>query len=139
MKGGLLLLAALALGGCHDDDNYDPTVPTAMERVGGNGQSGETGELLGEPLSVVVLNLEGDPVAGVEVEWFVASGGGTLSAPSTTTDDDGLTSVTLQLGPTVGEQRIQAVRQNIAGSPVNFTFTARAPSGGGGGGGGEEE
>lgn len=131
MKGGLLLLAALALGGCYDDDDYDPSVPTNMEKVAGDGQSGETGEILGQPLSVIVLNLEGDPVPGVEVQWFVVSGGGILTPSRSLTDENGLATATFQLGPVVGPQKTQAIRQNLAGSPVNFTFTAREPTGGG--------
>lgn len=137
MKGRMLLLAALALGGCNGDGDYDPTVPTSMERVGGSGQSGATGEVLAEPFTVRVLNLEGDPVAGVEVEWFNVSGQGHVSAATGLTDENGLASVTYTVGPLVGEQRTQAVRSNLAGSPVTFSITGRGGDGGGDGGDGE--
>ncbi len=135
MKGRMLLLAALALGGCQGDGDYDPTVPTSMELVAGSGQSGEPGEVLGVPFTVRVLNLEGDPVAGVEVEWFNVSGNGSLSAATTLTDENGIASVTYTVGPLVGEQRSQAVRSNLAGSPINFSVTGRPGDGGGDGGG----
>jgi hypothetical protein len=133
MKGKLLLLAALALGGCHDDDSYDPTVPTDMELLSGSGQVADAGTEVLEPLSVVVLNLEGDPVEGIEVEWFIMTGGGSVSDATTVTDADGIASVTFRLGSQVGEQRVQAVNAGLSGSPVVFTGTARAGSGGGGG------
>ena len=137
MKGKLLLLAALALGGCYDDDDYDPTVPTEMEPLSGNGQTADAGTTLLEPLSVVVLNLAGDPVEGVEVTWFPMNGG-TVSDATTVTDANGVASVTFRLGGVVGEQRVQAVNTGLSGSPVTFTGTAREPSGGGGGGGGPQ-
>lgn len=134
MKGKLLLLAALALGACHDD-SYDPTVPTDMELLSGDQQFADVGQALPEPLSVVVLNLEGDPVAGVEVEWFVMNGGGNVSAETSVTDENGMASVTFTLGSLVGQQRVQAVNSRLSGSPVTFTGNARAGGGGGGGGG----
>lgn len=133
MKGKLLLLAALALGGCHDDDSYDPSVPTDMEELSGSGQVADAGQALAEPLSVIVLNLEGDPVEGVEVRWFVLGGGGNVSDATTVTDADGVASVTFTLGAFVGEQQAQAVNAGLSGSPVTFVGTARAGSGGGGG------
>jgi hypothetical protein len=133
MKGKLLLLAALALGGCHDDD-YDPTVPTEIELLSGDQQFADVGQALPEPLSVVVLNLEGDPVAGVEVEWFVLNGGGDLSSETSVSDDNGVASVMFTLGSLVGQQRAQAVNSRLSGSPVTFIGNARASSGGGGGG-----
>lgn len=132
MNGRLLLLAALALGGCYDDDDYDPTVPTEIEELGGNQQFADPGQPLPEPLSVLVLNREGDPVAGVAVEWFVQTGGGSLGAATTVTDENGVASVVFTLGSLVGQQRVQAVNSALSGSPVNFVGNARDVNGGGG-------
>jgi hypothetical protein len=134
MKAKLVLFAALALAGCRSDDNYDPTVPTEMELLSGDQQFGDAGQTLPEPLSVVVLNLEGDPVEGVEVEWFIVNGGGSLSSDVTSSDANGIARVTFRLGNLVGQQRAQAVNSVLSGSPVTFVGNAR-PGGGGGGGG----
>ncbi len=128
---GMTVLAACGSA----NDGYDPSVATAVVYVGGSGQSGDTGSPLGELLTIKSTNFVGDPVGGVEVEWFVVNGGGTLSKSTTTTDANGLSQVTWVLGPTVGPQQAQAVA-SLSGSPVNFTASARTPDGGGGGDGG---
>jgi len=130
---GLVTLAACGSA----NDGYDPSVPTKIELVSGAGQTADAGDVLPELLTVVTTNLVGDPVAGVTVEWYVASGGGRLSAASTASDADGLSQVTFTLGPVVGTQRAQAVASlSLNGSPVTFAATASAPDVGGGGGGG---
>jgi hypothetical protein len=136
MRRLLFLLSCVAvLGACNSDDEYDATVPTDMALVKGNGQVGDAGAALPESLTVLVTNLEGDPVEGVSVEWLVLTGGGTVSAPSTTTSATGVAQVALTLGSFVGEQKAQALAGSLSGSPITFTVTARSAGGGGGGGG----
>jgi len=128
---GLVTLAACGSA----NDGYDPAVATGVEYVAGSGQSGNAGDVLPELLTVRTTNFVGDPVAGVTVEWFMVSGGGSVSNGTTTTDADGLAQVSWVLGPIVGGQNVQAV-SSLTGSPVSFGATARAgpPDGGGGGG-----
>ena len=132
-----LMAVLLVAGGCHDDDNVDPTVPTEMLPVSGNGQFADAGTAVPEPLVVVVRNMAGDPVAGVTVEWFTNNVGGVLSATETITDANGRAQVTWVLSSTVGAQSASAVNNVLVGSPVTFGATARPSGGGGGGGGGE--
>jgi hypothetical protein len=129
---GLAMLAACGSA----NDGYDPSIPTAVEYVDGSGQSGNTGDALPAPLTVKVTNLVGDPVPGIEVSWFVVSGGGRISSGTTTSDADGLVQVSWVLGPIVGPQTVQAV-SSLSGSPVSFAATARSGPPDGGGGGGE--
>ena len=89
-----LMAVLLVAGACHDDDNVDPTVPTEMLPVSGNGQFADAGTAVPEPLVVVVRNMAGDPVEGVTVEWFTNNVGGLLSATQTTTDANGRAQVT---------------------------------------------
>jgi hypothetical protein len=132
---GLMLGAAL-LGACNSDDSYDASVPTNIELAGGDGQVGEVGTVLPDSLSVRILNLKGDPVANVTVQWFVLTvGGGTLSSATSQSGPTGLAQVAYTVGPTIGTQSIQAVSGSLSGSPVRFDITARAAGGGGGGGG----
>jgi hypothetical protein len=57
--------------------------------VSGNGQSGQAGAALANPLVVRVTDAGGKPVVGASVNWVVAGGAGTLSATTTTTDASG--------------------------------------------------
>ena len=131
MRSALVVMAVLALAACSDDE-IDPTVPTTMEPVSGDGQFADAGTMVPDPLTIRILNLNGDPVEGVTVEWVVNLGGGTLSADETVTDENGIAQVTYTLGTLVGTQTASAVNNNLVGSPVLFTATAR-PNGGGGG------
>ena len=127
---GLVTLAACG----SENDGYDPTVPTTVEYVSGRAQTNDAGNQLPDLLTVRTTNFVGDPVSGVTVEWFVLSGGGSVTPGSTVTDVNGLAQVSWELGPIVGAQTVQAVA-DLAGSPVTFGATALQPDDGGGGGG----
>lgn len=87
-------------------------------------QSGEAGEVLPEPLTVMLRLADGRPLAGVPVTWVVLSGGGAVSAKSATTDADGRASTRFKLGPTPGTNSASAAVPGMA--PAVFTATARA-------------
>lgn len=53
--------------------------PALMTKLAGDNQSGATGTLLPEPLSVKVTDLYGNPVQGVQVRFHVQSGGARLT------------------------------------------------------------
>jgi len=127
-------MATLAACGSAND-GYDPSVATTMLYVGGSGQSADIESPVEELLTIKTTNYVGDPVGNVAVEWFVVSGGGTISKGATTTDVNGISQVSWVLGPVVGSQTVQAVA-SLSGSPVSFTATARSGSGGDGGGDG---
>jgi hypothetical protein len=95
--------------------------------VSGDNQSAPVNTALPQPLVVQVADAFGNPIAGVTVAWTI-EGGGSVSETSTTTGDDGLTSVTRTLGGTAGEQRTLASVDGLAGSPVVFTQMATAGS-----------
>jgi adhesin/invasin len=98
-----------------------------LTMVSGDGQSAAAGSALPDPLVVSVSDAFGNPVSGVEITW-TAMGGGSVSAATTTTDDQGRTSVTRTLGPAAGVQSTTASAEGLAGSPVTFTHTATAGS-----------
>jgi len=131
-----LLLGAALFGACNSDDSFDASVPTNMSLKAGDAQIADPGAQLAESLTVEVVNLKGDPVPGVTVEWHVLTGGGTLSAETSVTGPTGQAQVAYTLGALVGEQTAQAVSGSLSGSPVTFKATARSGTGGGGGGGG---
>jgi hypothetical protein len=123
-----------ALGGNGTPTATAPFTLTAVSEnangihpVSGEDQSGPVGAALGQPLVVEVDDAFGNPIPGVDVTWTV-EGGGSVSAPTTTTGDDGRTSVTRTLGSAAGTQRTLASVEGLAGSPVAFVHTAIAGS-----------
>ncbi len=96
---------------------------TQMAAQSGNNQVAPAGAALA-PLEVVVRDANNAPVAGVPVTWAVGSGGGAVSATSTTTGANGIASVVRTLGPGAGTQTTTATRTGLTGSPVTFSATA---------------
>ncbi len=97
---------------------------SALNKTGGDGQVGFSGSALAQPLAVRIVDAGGTGVAGVAVNWAVATGGGTLSAATTTTDAAGDASVTWTLGAAAGGQSV-----NVTGAGFNRTFSATAIAG----------
>ena len=75
-----------------------PPIPTTLEYVSGNNQSGLTGEALMQPFVVEVHDQYDDPMEGVTVTFAVSIGGGSLSDMSVDSDANGLARSTLTLG-----------------------------------------
>jgi hypothetical protein len=119
------LAVFLALASLRCSDKVDPEpIPTDIEMLDGNGQTGQVGELLPNPLVVLVTDESGNPAEGVSVTWTAQDG---QVAPSTTTTGaDGRASAQRTLGPNVGEQTTTASASGLTGSPVTFTSVATA-------------
>ncbi len=98
---------------------------------GGDKQTGVVDQALSAPLSVVVTNSSGIPVAGDRVLFQVLSGGGKLSGRDTLsvlTDANGLAQVAAQLGTVAGDSN--QVFTASAKNGVNIlTFKATALAG----------
>ncbi len=104
----------------------DPrTVPSHIERSGGDGQSATVGTTLGEPLSVQVTSAAGTPVAGVQVAWATQNGG-TVSASTTASGENGIAQVFRTLGTAPGSYGTTATVAGLSGSPVSFSAIAVA-------------
>lgn len=93
---------------------------TAM-KVSGDSQT-VVSDSTSAPLAVKVVDRYGNPVAGVPVAWVV-TGGGALSAASTTTDATGMAKVTLTLGATPGPYTIVATAGLLTAITFNLTGT----------------
>ena len=63
--------------------------PTALERVGGDAQTGSPGAPLVEPLVGRLLDVGGSPIAGMAVSFSPAEGSGSVTPGSATTDPAG--------------------------------------------------
>ena len=79
-----------------------------LEIISGNNQSAMAGSPLPAPLVVRVSDVYSNPVSGVTVNWAAATGGGTVSAPTSTTNASGNASINRTLGGTVGAQTTTA-------------------------------
>ena len=102
-----------------------PASANGLSAVSGDNQTAPAGSALPAPLVAKVTDAFGNPVAGVTISW-APTGGGTLSAGTTQTGDDGQTSVQFALGPAAGPQSVTASAEGLAGSPLIFSLTATA-------------
>jgi hypothetical protein len=62
-------------------------------RDAGDGQTGPIGVTVAEAPSVIILDADDQPVAGMAVDWKVTSGGGLVPSPTSLTDVNGIASM----------------------------------------------
>lgn len=102
---------------------------TAIQVIGGNGQTAAVGTQLPQELRVKVVDRRGDGVGGATVEFAVKQGGGRVSTARILTASNGEAGTKWTLGTSVGEQLVEA-RAVVGGSirygltPVTFRATA---------------
>ena len=92
----------------------------------GNNQSAAVGTAVAVAPAVIVKDGSGSPMAGVAVTFAVASGGGSVTGASQTTNASGVATVgRWTLGPTAGANTLTATAagSGIAGNPVTFSAT----------------
>src|SRR5260370_41406664 len=116
-KSVAAVISILALGGCRL--TTDAPKPRTLGIISGDDQSTTAGSALPEPLTVIVINQYGGPSENVTVTWAIVSGGGNLSAASTTTDANGGSSVTYTTGQTPGNATNNATFATLG--PLTFT------------------
>ena len=102
--------------------------PALIAKNGNDAQSGDNqtaavGTQLPIPLSVMVTDAGANPVSGITVNW-AAPDGGSVSAPTSVTDAQGVARVNRTLGVTPGTYTTTADVPGLTGSPVTFTSTA---------------
>ena len=105
----------------------DPLLPKAarLEKVSGDNQTGLTGGVWAAPFVVEVHDQYDAPLAGTTVTFTVLTGGGRLSAGTTTTDANGWAASTLRLGT---DAVTNTVEVSVEGLSETVTFTAEAIS-----------
>jgi hypothetical protein len=99
--------------------------------------SGPPGRLLTDSVRVKVLTEDDRPVANVSVQWVPKIGGGTAGAGTTTTNADGVSANSWQLGPAEGGQTMEVTVPGTGIPALTLTATAQTPGGGGDGDGGQ--
>src|SRR5512147_427780 len=92
-------LGLLSLAGCSLDTA--PEGLAVMTIVTGDQQTVQVGAVA-SPLSVRAYTANAQSIENEPVKWAITSGGGSLSATSTLTDDTGVATVTYTAGPAPG-------------------------------------
>jgi hypothetical protein len=94
---------------------------TALQQLEGDAQRGGPGEALPGPLTIRVVDRHGNAVQGIEVEFSVEAGGGSISPARQTSDASGEVRSTWTLGPANVINRAAARLVEGAVEPVHFT------------------
>ena len=100
-----------------------PPMPTTLAAVSGDNQNGLTGETLLNPFVVEVRDQYDAAMEGVTVTFTLLTGGGSLSAETTTTDANGQAETTLTLGNEPGEYTLEVSVEGIT-QTVTFDIIA---------------
>ena len=96
-------------------------LPATMTISSGDAQSGPPGT--GLTIAVKVADASGAPVGNVTVSFTVSSGAASLSAATAATGGDGVASIQLTLGGTVGPLKIVASASGLPSVTFNLTIT----------------
>ena len=113
-RHGLRLLCASAIAGAIvtaaacSDHPLSPSAPASVSAVSGDAQAILVGDRASAPLVALVKNSGGSPLPNVTVNWSVTSGGGSLSAVTTTTDANGQAQTTYFSGATADTVKVTA-------------------------------
>lgn len=99
--------------------------------VSGANQSGDAGSVLEEPLIVKAVDLYGNPMPDIPIEFSLESTppdsfGGSLSPESTKTDNEGLARSSLTLGNKTGTYIVRSNIENRSSVGVSFYASARS-------------
>lgn len=116
-------LGLLSFAGCSLDTAQEGLA--VMTIVTGNQQTVQVGAAA-SPLTVRAYTADAKSIQNEPVKWAIISGGGSLSATDTLTDDTGAATVTYTAGPTTGTAMIRATAENIS---VTFNIMIVAASG----------
>lgn len=120
----------IALVACGGDSPVDPKAkePSSLQAVSPLFFEGTVGTAADPPPTVIVKDANGEPVAGVRVEFAVGGGGGSVSSQFVATDRAGLASVTWILGIHTDQalSRNELLAQVPGLTPIRFRATPRA-------------
>ena len=107
--GDVAVTDSCALGVSNLQDTFNEQCnQRSLRYVSGAGQEGTPGVLLPGALVVGVEDGFGRPVAGVNVNFTVDLGGGSVSAAAVATDGNGLATTNWTLGPNPGQNEVRA-------------------------------
>ena len=102
--------------------HISPGSATTVSKQAGDNQAAPVGTDVGVAPAVLVRDASGNPVAGVQVGFTVALGGGSIAGGTATTNQLGIASSgNWTLGPSAGPNTLTASVTGLA--PVTFTAT----------------
>jgi parallel beta-helix repeat protein len=107
------------MGAFYFDQSSNPPVATILEKVSGDNQVGLISTKLLEPLVVRVRDQNGRPMFGVQVDFAVTQGDGSVNPTQAKTGADGEASTFLTLGQTAGLNQV-----TVAVDSLSVTFSA---------------
>lgn len=124
-RRGITLTAAVAgFAACTPSGNSTATPPPVVSLSAGNGQSATVGSAVATSPAVQVQTTTGSPVSGFAVTFAVATGGGSATGTTQTTDASGIARAGgWTLGTTPGVNSLTATATGATGSPLTFTAT----------------
>src|SRR5262245_43201509 len=118
-----LLVGVLVATGCGGGGGGPGPGPTpVITKTGGDNQVGPAGQALGA-LEVTVKDGSGAPLSGITVTWAAASGGGSVSPPSSVTGADGKATTVRTQGASAGAQTTTAAATGA--TTVTFNHVAQ--------------
>jgi Bacterial Ig-like domain (group 1) len=140
-----LLAVALSVLGCQGGDLTLPgnLPPSTLSAIAGNGQRGNVGAELPDPLRVRVADAAGNPVANVSVRFQTSVPGAEVLQPGIVpTDDSGFAEARVRLGTPEGTQTVGAHLTENSAVRTMFSLSAVAedpPGDDHGNGGGHDD
>jgi len=122
--GGVAQVTATA-GAATATFSLTVNIPSAgIQKVAGDQQTAKVGTAFALPLTVEVVNSSGSGLAGVQVDFQVTAGAGTLNPTSAITNAAGQAATTVTAGATAGAITVTATAGAFS---VSFTLTAVPP------------
>lgn len=127
VRGVARVIAELPNGARADTANFTVSLPASKLVLGSGGaQTGAVNAPLADTIVVRTLASDDVPVEGVVVSFAVATGAGTLSVLTDTSDANGDVKTAWTLGAALGTQTITATSAGLTGSPLTISATAVA-------------
>lgn len=117
----MILLGGMMVGACGGGSDGTGPAPATIVASAGNNQVGAAGAALAESLAVTVKDVNGAPLAGVNVTFTPS--GGTVSPGTRATNADGVAKTRFTLGPNAGTQTVNATTGGLA--PASFTAVSQ--------------
>lgn len=124
VENGLAVITATSGDASASADVRVSRLPHTITIVQGNAQSGDAGEALGVSPAVQVLDASRTPVVGIEVQFAVTAGDGSIEQSSVATNANGIADAGRW---TLGSAGLNTLKATVNGlDPVTFTATANA-------------
>lgn len=98
----------------------NPETAVSISKVSGDGNAAPNTQ---RPVQVKVVDASNNPVENYTLRFAVASGEGSLSTLTATTNAAGIAETTWTLGSVVGAQSVTATAPGLSGSPLTFNVT----------------